>query len=152
MSTTDFTFVARTRTSERPTVLLAEGDRITAHVVRHRLERDGVDVHTVEDGPAALHLLGILDFDAAVIDAELDGADGIDILGRIRGGEVGRPELPILVLTWPGNDGLAARAYDLDADLVMARPLSLVILSSSVRRLARRPSLQAVANTGSPAD
>ncbi|MGB3544312.1 response regulator transcription factor [Rubrivirga sp.] len=121
-------------------MLLAEGDSITAHVLRHRLERDGTAVDTSTNGPSTLEKLQSESFDAAVLDADLIGIDGLDILRRIRVGAVSRQDLPVLVLTWPGNDGLAARAYDLDADIVMGRPLSLAILSAGVRRLARTGS------------
>lgn len=112
---------------------------MTAQVVGHRLERDGAEVHTAEDGLAALHLLEIVDFDATLLDAELDGVDGLEILSRIRAGELGRHDLPVLILTWPGNDGLATRAYGMNADIVLARPISLSTISAAVRRLARRP-------------
>ncbi len=130
--------VARTGPPPRPHVLLAESDEITARTVRHRLQRDGVDLATAVDGPEALGLLDAVRFDAAVVDTELTGADGLDLLRQIRAGRFGASALPVVVLAWPGNDATVARAYDLDADDVLVRPLSLVALSASVRRLTRR--------------
>lgn len=130
--------VARPAPPERPRVLLAEGDVITARAVRHRLERDRVDVVGVEDGPGALEALRTEPFGALVVDAALAGIDGLDLLRRVRAGDAGPPDLPVVVLAWPGNDAAVARAYDLDADGVLVRPLSLVALSASVRRLLRR--------------
>ena len=126
----------------RPRVLLAEGDAVSARVLRHRLERDGVVTAEAADGPDALARLGAggAAFSAAVLDAALDGVDGLDVLRRVRAGEAGAPGLPVVVLCWPGNDGLVARAYGLDADVVVVRPFSLVAVSAAVRRQARRPA------------
>lgn len=122
----------------RPRVLLGEEDPITAHVLRHRLERDGMAVEMAPDGPAALRALAAGGVDAALLEANLAGVDGLDVLRRIRAGEAGPERLGVGLILWPGNDGLVARAYDLDADDVVVRPLSLVAVSASVRRLVRR--------------
>ena len=119
-------------------MLLAEGDAITAHVLQHRLERDGAAVETTNDGPSTIDKLRTDAYDAAVLDADLVGIDGLDVLRRVRVGAAGPQDLPVMVLPWPGNDALAVRAYGLDADVVMSRPLSLATVSASVRRLARR--------------
>jgi len=87
---------------------------------------------------AALDALSSETFDVALIDAVLVGVDGLDLVRRIRMGETGDPDIGIGVLCWPGNDAMVARAYGLDADDVMMRPFSLVALSASVKRLARR--------------
>lgn len=124
--------------ARRPQILLAEGDDLTARVVRHRLERDGMEVEVVCDGVAALDALAKKAYDVALVDAVLAGVDGLDLVRRIRLGEAGSVHLRVGVVCWPGNDALLARAYALDADDVMVRPLSLVALSASVARMARR--------------
>ena len=138
LSSPSLTPIAGFRRDERPRVLLAEGDSITAHVLRHRLERDGTAVETSADGPSTIELLRAETYHAVVLDADLIGIDGLDVLRRVRVGVAGRPDLPVMVLTWPGNDGQAARAYHLDADVVVSRPLSLTTVSAGVRRLTRR--------------
>lgn len=132
-------FVARPAAPDvRPRVLLADADAITADVIGHRLRRDGLAVDAVEDGPTALDALGGGGFHAAILGATLAGVGGLDMLRRIRAGEAGPPDLGVAVVLWPGNDRMVARAYDLDADDVLVRPLSLVAVSASVRRLLRR--------------
>ncbi len=129
--------LARTRPEARPRALLAIQDAVTVAVVRHRLERDGLDLATVVDGPAALDALADGPFDLVVLDVTLPGVDGLDVLRRVRDGQAGPPALPVMVLAWPSNDALIARAYDLDADIVLVRPLTLAALSAGARRLAR---------------
>lgn len=101
-----------------------------------------MDVTAVRDGVAAMDALSTQAFDVAIIDAVLVGVDGLDLVRRVRLGEAGPSDIGIGVLCWPGNDSLLARAYALDADNVMVRPLSLVALSASVARLARRPRVR----------
>lgn len=125
-----------------PRVLLAEGDLLSARALRHRLERDGVRPVAVTDGPDALARLREpapnAPLRAALLDAGLAGVDGLDVLRRIRAGEAGPPDLPVAILCRPGNDAAVARAYDLDADVVLIRPLSLVPVSAAASRLIRR--------------
>lgn len=125
-----------------PHVLLAEGDGLSARALRHRLERDGVRTVAASDGPGALDRLregaGGAPLRAAVLDAGLPGVDGLHVLRRIRAGEAGPPDLPVAVLCRPGNDAMVARAYDLDADVVLVRPLSLLAVSAVAGRLLRR--------------
>ena len=79
--------------SARPQILLAEGDDLTARVIRHRLERDGMDVTVVRDGVSALQALADRSADVAIVDATLPGIDGLDLVRRIRLGE-GGPQAP----------------------------------------------------------
>ena len=120
----------------RPQVLLAEPDYTTARVLEHRLSRDGIDVTTVEDADAAMRHLAVGGLDLLLLDADLPGG-AFDVLRQVRTGHH-RPDLPVIVIGWPGNDLIAVRAFGLGTDDVITRPFSLVEAVARVRyQLAR---------------
>ena len=104
-------------------------------MLEHRLGRDGLDVTTVEDAEAAMAHLAAGGLDLLLLDADLPGG-AFDVLRQVRAGH--RPDLPVIVLGWPGNDLLAVRAFGLGTDDVITRPFSLVEAVARVRyQLAR---------------
>jgi len=119
-------------------VLLAEEDAVTARVLRHRLERDGLAVDHVTDGPAALAHLARVPTAVALVNVALVGVDGFEVLRRVRSGEAGDPATAVVLVCWAGNDALVVRAFALGADDVVVRPFSLAEASARVRRLAVR--------------
>ena len=119
----------------RPQVLLAEPDYTTARVLEHRLGRDGIDVTTVEDADAAMQHITVGGLDLLLLDADLPGG-AFDVLRQVRTGH--RPDLPVIVIGWPGNDLIAVRAFGMGTDDVITRPFSLVEAVARVRyQLAR---------------
>ncbi len=97
-----------------------------------------MEIDVVHDGVAALEAVETGRYDVVLVDAVLLGIDGLDLVRRIRSGKARTRSVAINVLCWPGNDAVIARAYALDADNVMMRPLSLLALSASTSRLSRR--------------
>ena len=68
-------------TSKR--LLLAENDAGLARVLAIRLDLDGWDVTTVNDGEAALEVLRDKTVDVVLLDLRLPRMDGMEVLKRI---------------------------------------------------------------------
>lgn len=126
------------RESTRPRILLAETDGVSARALRHRLERDALDVAEYQDGYAALRAIETEKFDAALIDIRVAGVAGFEILRTVRASAGTDAALPIIILCWPGNDSALVRAFDMGANDVIERPYSLSEASARIRRLVRR--------------
>jgi DNA-binding response OmpR family regulator len=121
-------------------VLLIEDDEITSTLVRHRLEREGMEILHLTYGTAALALLeeeGLAQtFDLVLLDVKLPGADGIEVLEAMRR----HPEwkgVPIVMLTGMGRDADVVRAFNLGADEYIHKPFSPAELMARVQRLLR---------------
>lgn len=85
-------------------------------------------------------------FDSVVIDLSLPGGDAIDLVRRIRLGEVGYdPFLPIIVTTWVAKGGAIGAALEAGADDVLAKPVNPAKLAQRVERMAteRKPFIAA---------
>lgn len=129
----------RVVTSDDPTVrskmpvLLIEDDELTAELIVHRLEREGFDVIHFEHGADALAAANDLDVVLAIVDVSMPGANGYEILLRLR--ETGAyASVPILMMT-QGPDAQTARAFRLGATDVLRKPFAPSELLARVNRL-----------------
>jgi MarR family 2-MHQ and catechol resistance regulon transcriptional repressor len=117
--------------------LVAEDDRVTATLVRHRLQRAGFDVVHCDNGVDALAAAETGDFGLCISDIRMPGLDGFELLRRLRA----MPRYhatPILMLTSLGREEDIGRAFTLGASDYMTKPFSPVELLARVRRLLRR--------------
>jgi DNA-binding response OmpR family regulator len=119
-------------------ILLVEDDRVTSTLIRHRLERDGLEVASHANGEDACRWAAESAFDLAILDVKVPGMDGFELLARLRS----MPHLvgvPILMLTGLGGEEDVVRGLEIGANDYMVKPFSPAELLARVRRLARRP-------------
>lgn len=80
-------------------ILVADDIQTKRMVMRLLLQPLGARVVEVADGAAALEALGSNVFDAALIDINMPGIGGVEVASRIRGGEGGQADIPLMALT-----------------------------------------------------
>ncbi len=112
-------------------VLVVEDDRKVQTLIRWRLEGEGYDVHTVGDGALALAAIERHPPDLIVLDLNLPGVAGLDVLRRVRG-------TPTIIVS--ARTGEADRILGLDcgADDYLVKPFSPDELAARARSLLRR--------------
>jgi signal transduction histidine kinase/ActR/RegA family two-component response regulator len=124
-------------------VLVVDDNAINLTVARAILEAAGVVVVTADDGHQALAVLGGEDFDVVLMDVHMPGMDGIEAVRRIRAGEAGRVDIPILALTADAMAGdaerLLAQGFD-DAHPKPIRPAELLRAVASLGLRAPEPA------------
>lgn len=116
-------------------ILAVEDDPLVADGVKLGLQRAGFTVDVVSSAETAEVALRDESFDLAIIDLGLPGADGMELVRRLRRrGEA----LPLLILT--ARDTLEDRVdgLELGADDFMVKPFRLPELVARVRALIRR--------------
>lgn len=110
-------------------LLLAEGDAAKADGVAHALSNHGHNITFAADGEAAWHLVNQGDFDLAIIDLDLPGIDGLELLSRMHRADLGIPTIAI----GSGSDGDACdRAFGMGASLYVPKPVLMPLLTHSV--------------------
>jgi two-component system response regulator TctD len=116
-------------------LLLAEDNRELAHWLEKALVQGGFAVDTVFDGRAADHLLQSEHYALAVLDIEMPGLDGLEVVQRLR--KRGQT-LPVLLLT--ARSAVAERVIGLNAgaDDYLPKPFELEELDARLRALLRR--------------
>lgn len=120
----------------RPVVVLVDDDAALAHAVKFAFELDGFEVRTFGDGvelfrEGALPLRGCL-----VLDLNLPGPDGLEVLRRLRAGGV---SIPAILITSNPTRALRARAASAGVPIV-EKPLLGEALLDGVKRACARPT------------
>lgn len=118
-------------------ILVAEDDEISATILLHRLEREGLDVVRFDNGKAAFE--GALQEtpDLVILDVKMPGMDGFEVLERLRRTPAYQ-KIPIIMLTSMGSEADVVRGFQLGADDYVLKPFSPIELSARVWRLLRR--------------
>jgi len=131
----------------RQRVLVVDDDSNVAEVVSRYLEREGYEVASVGDGPAAINRAAVAHPDLVVLDLMLPGLDGIEVCRKLR--ELA--PVPIIMLTARGEESDRIAGLEVGADDYMVKPFSPRELVARVRAVLRRAagSFQA-ANGGGP--
>ncbi|MBS7788546.1 response regulator transcription factor [Roseococcus sp. SDR] len=116
-------------------VLVVEDEAGIARDVLRALAHAGFAAEHVADGAAAWERGGTEPFDAAILDLNLPGVDGLSLLRRWRAEGVG---FPILVLSARATWAVRVEAIDAGADDYLVKPFAMEELLARLRAILRR--------------
>lgn len=116
-------------------VLVVEDDAALGRAIHDALGAAGFAADLSADGEDGLFRLGAEPYDAVVLDINLPGIDGFEVLARAR--KVGN-RVPILLLTARGALGDRVRGLDGGADDYLVKPFATAELLARLRALLRR--------------
>lgn len=116
-------------------LLIVEDERKTASFLAHALEEDGWEIEVSHTGKGMVDRLLSGDFEAALLDINLPGEDGLSITRKLRA--AGSP-LPVLMLSARGAVDERVEGLDVGADDYLAKPFAIAEVVARVRALARR--------------
>ncbi len=122
---------------DRPTIVLAEDDALTARLVVHRLEREGFAVDHFTDGRGAFEAIKAHRPDGyalVILDVKMPHMDGFEVLGRMKE-DPALAETPVVMLTGMGAEHDVVRALSEGADDYILKPFSPTELTLRVQRL-----------------
>ncbi len=123
-------------------VLVVDDNAINQTVARAILEAAGAVVVTADDGHTALVRLRIEDFDVVLMDVHMPGMDGSEAVRRIRAGEGGRVDLPVVALTADAMAGDAERLLAQGFDAAHPKPIQPAGLLMTVAGLRAPPAVR----------
>jgi two-component system, OmpR family, response regulator len=117
-------------------VLVAEDDPGLREVIVLGLQDSGYQVDAVDRGDDAIDQLKWYEYDVAIIDWRMPGAEGIDVVAWAR-----RQHRPTALLMLTARDAPSDRIRGLDtgADDYLVKPFDFGELLARVRALQRRP-------------
>ena len=118
-------------------ILLVEDDEDLASMIMEWLATERHLVEPAYDGNHGMDLLRLAQYDIVVLDWDLPGMQGIDILRQFRadGGNT-----PVIMLTGKGSISEKEVGLDSGADDYIAKPFSIKELAARIRALLRRPA------------
>ncbi len=114
--------------------LVIDDNWYNCDIFRIALEKAGYTVDIAYNGRDGLELLKSKPFNILVIDLQMPGIDGIEVLNQIKDSEF-RKEMYVLVVT--ANAYMATDELDHLCDMVMLKPVSIHDLTLFLERVRR---------------
>lgn len=121
-------------------ILVVDDEPVLLQTVRSYLEQEGYEVRTALNGPAALQEARAFEPDLIVLDVMLPGLDGLEVLRRLRSGDVapGLRAVYVIMLTARADEMDRVLGLELGADDYVAKPFSPRELVARVKASLRR--------------
>jgi len=116
-------------------VLVVEDDKPVGRFLQKGLEAEHYAVDVAPDGATALQMTDDNNYDLVILDLNLPGIDGLDVLRRLRGG---RSSVPVLILSSRTKVEDRVKGLDLGADDYLPKPFAFSELAARTRCLLRR--------------
>jgi len=125
------------------TILIIEDNEGDVLLVREALEQDKLinKIHDVQDGESGLRFLrkqgefaDAADVDLLLLDINLPGMSGMEVLEEIRKDEVLKA-LPVVILTSSQTEGDILKSYQLHANCYVTKPINITQFIDVVRNL-----------------
>lgn len=117
-------------------ILFVDDDLGLCKTIRGWLVMERHNAETVSDGAEAMSLLKAYEYDVIILDWQMPGMSGIEILKefRARGGKT-----PVIMLTGKSEIEHKEEGLDSGADDYLTKPFHTRELSARIRALLRRP-------------
>ena len=122
-------------------VLMVDSDTGTAHYVRSYLEEFGYEALEAHDGKTALQTIRREKPDLVVLELQLPGRDGLELIRVIRD-DPGLFRLPIIILSGRETESDRLFGLGLGADDFVAKPFNPRELMARVQAVLRRAHRQ----------
>ncbi len=119
-------------TTPRASVLIVDDETLIRETLSEYLTEEGFDVTTCGNGEDALELAGEQAFDAALLDLQLPGMDGIELLEKLL--QVS-PETCVISITAYATVETAVAAFQRGANDYLMKPILLEEVLNKLNRL-----------------
>jgi CheY-like chemotaxis protein len=113
-------------------VVIVDDEPLVRSLLRITLPGDAFDVLEASDGEAAVRLIADNSPSLVVLDWQLPGRTGAEVLEEVK---QRFPELPVVVLTASRDPGERSRAEELGANMFLTKPFSPLELLEVIERL-----------------
>lgn len=120
-------------------ILIVEDETALCNSIAEGLRIDGYEVDTCQDGLEASELCTVEHYDLILLDLNLPGMDGMEVLRRLRQEDV---ETRVLILSARGQVRDKVEGLDAGANDYLTKPFHFEELEARVRSLTRRKFIQ----------
>jgi putative two-component system response regulator len=100
-------------------ILIVDDEAYITDVLKRWLSPEGYDCETARSGTAALTHLKEADFDLVLLDIDMPGMSGVEVLSEAK---KGRPELVVIMVTGVDDRDTGRRCMDLGAHSYILKP------------------------------
>jgi len=123
------------------TLLVVDDNELNRDALSRRLRHNGYDVDLAASGPAALDLVGRAAYGLILLDVEMPGMSGLEVLERLRA-TYSRVELPVIMVTARSQAVHIVEALRLGANDYVTKPVDFTV---ALARIETHLSLKSAA-------
>lgn len=116
-------------------LLIVEDEEDLAMGLKRGLRKNGYDIEWCSEGREGLELALIEDYECILLDLNLPGIDGLDLLRQLR---QKKPQQKVLILSARGTVHDKVKGLDLGADDYLVKPFHFEELLARIRNLTGR--------------
>ena len=117
-------------------ILVAEDNEANRYIMEHMLRAEGACVRMARDGKSALAALDDGPWDMVILDARMPDMGGLEVLQAVRAGHTAAsPRQKIIIYTAALDAEDRQRSADLQADMVLLKPLTFASLRTELASL-----------------
>ncbi|MBI2932807.1 MAG: response regulator [Planctomycetes bacterium] len=126
--------------TSKATILVIDDEKDVVELVRHNLEKQGMDVVGAQDGESGLAVAREHAPALIVLDLMLPGIDGLEVCRRLRA-DTRTARIPIIMLTARGTETDRVVGLEIGADDYVSKPFSPRELVARVKAVLRRTTV-----------
>ena len=131
-------------TSRPDTLLVVDDDAQICDLMIRRLTREGFHVSAVENGESALNWIEENPVDLMLLDIEMPGTSGLDVLSMLRG-KYDQIQLPIIMLTGKTSSEHVVEALNTGANDYITKPMDFAVVLARIQtQLSRKHAEEAL--------
>jgi len=119
-------------------ILIVEDEAVFAKNVRTYLKREGYEVRIADNAEAALKEFETFRPGIVLLDYNLPGANGLEILALMKQRD---PKIPVVMLTGHGNVEVAVQAMKIGASDFLSKPMALAELKLVIDLVLEREQI-----------
>ncbi len=117
------------------TVLIVDDDEAVLTMLRKVMKSSGIESDAARSGGEAIELAAQGHYDLMLLDVNMPGMDGFEVIQTLRGRGL---KLPIIIVSGRKEDYDALYGLDIGADDYLTKPFNPVTLGAKVKALIRR--------------
>ena len=119
----------------RDLVLIVDDDETVQSVLYKVIRSNGIDAKVAASGEEALELVSHHHFDLILLDINMRGMDGFEVVHTLREQNI---KTPIIIVSGRQEDYDTLYGLDIGADDYVTKPFNPVVLGAKVKALIRR--------------
>ncbi len=112
-------------------ILVVDDNEMNRDVMQRRLERQGYDVVTAENGARALELMTQHTFDLLLLDIMMPDVNGYEVLQRIKADPVWM-HIPVIVISAVDHLESVVKCVEMGADDYLFKPFNPILLKARI--------------------
>jgi CheY-like chemotaxis protein len=120
-------------------ILAIDDQQLILMSLQKRLVETGYEVKTADTGLLGIETFKIFQPDLVIVDINMPGMSGIDVIKHIR--VIEGSETPIMVMSGNTDEKIIVDGFDLGIDDYMKKPVSLNEVTARVKRIIGKPEI-----------